>query len=122
MPATRLDANGGHLVSRRTLTALLTSASLSTLTLASIGRVSAATVTVAGPNAPVTVPANFDFINVEASDISTFTNNNDIKDGYDNPDTAAKDAVAIHVRSNSTIDSFVNGLVGNITAIEGTAA
>ena len=76
---------------------LLTSASLVTLAVAGIGRASAATgitVTQAG-HLPYTVAAAEGWINVHASDISTFTNNQNIVDGFANPDFGPSQSVGL---------------------------
>ena len=97
---------------------LLTSASLVTLSVASIGRAVAGT-TVAGQTGAYNVSADADWINVDTSNISTFTNNRNITDGFDNPDDPDPDAIALHVRAtNPLISTLINGAAGNITAIE----
>src|SRR5882724_13157123 len=101
---------------------LLTGASLLTLSIAGVARATAAGVTITKPgHLPYTVPADQDWINVDASDITTFTNNKNIADGFSNPDGADPldgSALALHIRSNSGISSLINGVAGNISAIE----
>lgn len=112
---------GGSVISGVRLSRwLLASASLATLSIAGLGRASAAgtTVTVTG-NAAYTVPTNEGWIDVDSSLISTFTNNQTIADGFGNPDGIG--ALALHIRGNSTISQLINGAAGQITAIEGTA-
>lgn len=109
---------------RRHLAQLLTGVSLVTLSIAGITRATAAagvTITRTG-HVPYTVPADTGWINVEASLISTFTNNETIKDGFANPDGGPFQSLALHVRSNSSISKLVNGPEGHITAIEGKSA
>ena len=103
---------------------LLTSASLMTLSLAGVARASAAsgiTITVTGHHA-YTVPTDEGWVNVHASDISTFTNDKNIKDGFANTDGSLTSSLALHVQATSTIATLVNDLHGHVTAIEGTAS
>ena len=96
--------------SRKSISALLTSASLAALA-ATTGRATAATF-----NQPVVDwVTNVDWLNIETgSNVGTFTNSATIADGLGNPDSSG--ALGVHVQDGATIGSFIND--GTIFAIE----
>jgi uncharacterized protein with beta-barrel porin domain len=105
---------GGRAVfTRKSISALLTGASLAALA-ATTGRATAGTTQVfTGP--VVDWATNTDWLNIETgSDVGTFTNSAIIFDGFDNPD--ASGALGVHIQSGVTVDSFVND--GTILAVE----
>ena len=98
--------------SRKSISALLTGASLAALA-ATTGRATAATTTLNQPVVDWTT--NVDWLNIETgSDVGTFTNSATIGDGLGNPDSSG--ALGVHVRDGATIGSFIND--GTIFAIE----
>lgn len=100
---------------RKSISALLTGASLAALAATTV-RATAATQVFNQP--VVDWVTNTDWLNIDTgSNVGTFTNSATIGDGFDNPDAPAPPgAVGVHVRDGATIGAFVND--GTILAIE----
>lgn len=102
----------------KAISALLASASLATLAVASSNRAVAASVTTTA--AVFTRAASATWLNINDSDIGVFTNDATISDGFANPQSpGSPGALAGHVRSDSIVDEIINN--GTFQAIEGDA-
>ena len=91
------------MISKKSLSALLTSVSLATLAVAQASRAGAASLTTS--TAVVTWATSTDWLNINASNIGTLTNNATIADGFPNFPSRA---VSVYVAPDSTISEFVN--------------
>lgn len=104
------------MISKKTVSALLTGASLATLALA--GRAAAGTTQGFTGETVVNWVTNTSYLNIDPpADLETFTNDATIAFGVDNPDGPG--SIAVHVRSGVFIDEFINSTEGVIKAHDG---
>lgn len=111
------------MISKKAISALLTGASLATLSIASASRVNAGTTLIGVSEAVRTWTTNTDFLNFDSTYFGVFTNTATISDGSDN-DEAIGDpgALSVFVDDDMTIDQFVNASGGTIQAIDDAAS